>query len=219
MFNKYADPREGPQVCVAGRQSPRAMLAATRNQCFHVKVYNSRLYFRYLWIIFTKINNKTVYSKNTFVCYLWRNRLTISPFILLVDTYYTTRVESKQPVHRLFTTTYLQTEASWRLHPACVYQARGCSRRRQTLHEWELRWWNFHWSVHTTFFILSSLLHLQSFPMVCWVTLPAPVTNEYHIFVRFYKGTTNESHEAVSKVPGMKSTKHHEWNHICNVHK
>ena len=48
MFNKYADPREGPQVCVAGRQSPRAMLAATRNQCFHVKVYNSRLYFRYL---------------------------------------------------------------------------------------------------------------------------------------------------------------------------
>ena len=47
------------------------------------------------------------FTPSTFVCFLGRNRLllSISPFILLVDTCYTARIDSKQPVHRLFITT------------------------------------------------------------------------------------------------------------------
>ena len=108
----HADQRERPLVCVTGRHVQCE--AATQNQCFHVKVYNSRLYFRYLWIIFTKIKNKTVYSK--YICL----------FSLKEPTHYL----SFYPIsrHILYYTRWQQTtstqiiynnickQASWRPH-------------------------------------------------------------------------------------------------------
>ena len=145
MCRCHADQRERPQVCVAARQSRNV------KQLHEINVST----LKFITVVFVsdicELSSRRLrikqFTPSTFVCFFWRNRLTISPVILLVDTYYTTHVDSKQPRYTNYLQQHLQTEGNWRLHPSCVYQAHGCSRRRQTLHELELRWWNFHWPI------------------------------------------------------------------------
>ena len=130
----HAGQRERPQVCVTGRHAQCE--AATRNQCFHVKVYNSLLYFRYSWIIITKINWIKQFTPSTYICL----------FSLKEPTHYL----SFYPIsrHILYCTCWQQTtstqnnickQASWKLHPAslCEHAAAHVEDRRCTNGNWD----------------------------------------------------------------------------------